>query len=206
MDPALEPAANFRDRVEHDSGGSALSGATPELVERWRERLQAINGFKMGIAWQGNPHYPADAARSIPLRHFAALAELPGVRLISLQKEFGREQLTEAGFSPIDFSDELDKDAGPFMDTAAILQQVELLVTSDTAIAHLAVRWAYRHGLRCRTFPIGAGCSTTTTARGILRCGSSGKKHQVTGKRFLPGSHAPSWRSSIRQEVGHERS
>ena len=52
--------------------------------------------FKVGIAWQGNPRYPTDNSRSLPLRHFQPLTRIPGVTLFSLQKE-GTDQLAGLG-------------------------------------------------------------------------------------------------------------
>ena len=69
---------------------------------------------------------------------FAPLARLPGVRLISLQKGFGSEQIGAIDFPVLDFSDRLDEAAGPFMDTAAVIQSLDLVVTPNTAICHLA--------------------------------------------------------------------
>jgi tetratricopeptide (TPR) repeat protein len=114
--------------------------AAPALVAQWRERLDKIDGLKVGICWQGNPQYRGDRYRSIPLRHFADLARLPGICLISLQKGAGREQLAAVrdDFPVVDWADELDEAAGPFMDTAAIIQNLDLVITSDTVIAHLA--------------------------------------------------------------------
>src|SRR5262249_36612410 len=63
-----------------------------QLVEKWRERIGA-QGFKIGIAWQGSPQGKVDRGRSIPLAEFVPLARLPGVRLISLQKRHGLDQL-----------------------------------------------------------------------------------------------------------------
>ncbi len=60
--------------------------AAPEAVTRWRGRLGA-NGFRIGIAWQGNPARREDGGRSIRLEHYLPLASVPGVRLISLQKD-----------------------------------------------------------------------------------------------------------------------
>jgi hypothetical protein len=71
--------------------------AEPHRVQRWRDRL-GEGGFKIGVAWQGNRIMPGDDTRSIPVREFAPLAELPGVRLIALQKGFGVEQIAEAPF------------------------------------------------------------------------------------------------------------
>jgi tetratricopeptide (TPR) repeat protein len=63
--------------------------AEDALVARWRERIGG-HGFKIGIAWRGNPQGRIDQGRSIPLTEYVALARLPGVRLISLQKHHGR--------------------------------------------------------------------------------------------------------------------
>ena len=111
-----------------------------QLVSRWRERLDAHRGFKVGIAWQGSTHYNADNYRSIPLRHFAPLAEVAGVQLFSLQTGEGSEQLAElAGEFPVtDFGPEFDRTSGPFMDTAAVMKSLDLVISSDTAIVHLA--------------------------------------------------------------------
>ena len=91
----------------------------------------------MGIAWQGNPRYKWDAHRSIPLAAFAPLAHMPRVRLISLQKGPGAEQIRSVNVEVIDFGTKLDKEAA-FVDTAALMQSLDLVITSDTAIAHLA--------------------------------------------------------------------
>ncbi len=71
-------------------------------------------GFKVGIAWQGDPHYPDDRHRSILLAHFAALAAVPGVRLVSLQKGHGREQLAMVAqdWGVVDWAERLDESGG----------------------------------------------------------------------------------------------
>ena len=68
------------------------------LSEHWRDKLAGIEGFKIGIVWQGSRRYSADRWRSMPLAHFAPLARLPGVQLISLQKGFGSEQIGRSIF------------------------------------------------------------------------------------------------------------
>ncbi len=112
----------------------------PDLVRRWREELKRVPGFRVGIAWQGSPTYGDDQLRSIPLRRFAPLARLPGVRLVSLQKGPGTEQLTAVGreWGIHDLGPGLDQERGAFMDTAAIMACLDLVVISDSAIAHLA--------------------------------------------------------------------
>lgn len=113
--------------------------ADPRLVEQWRDTLSGSHELQVAIAWQGSITYRADRFRSIPLGHFARLA-LEGVELVSLQKGIGSEQagnLTNR-FALREFGDALDRDHGAFMDTAAIMKCVDLVITSDTSVAHLA--------------------------------------------------------------------
>ncbi len=114
--------------------------ADPALVSRWREELAPQAGYRIGINWQGNPKYKGDRQRSIPLEKFAPLADLPGVRLISVQKGHGSEQLAAHGdrLGIVPLGDRLDESGGAFMDTAAVLMNLDMLITSDTAIAHVA--------------------------------------------------------------------
>jgi hypothetical protein len=131
-------------------GGVPYLAARPATVAAWRRRLTDQQGlsssplpprvFRVGVAWQGNPGVPADKGRSIPLKAFAPLCRIPGVRLISLQKGSGTEQL--ANLPPGMGVETLgvDFDSGPdaFLDTAAVMMHLDLIVTCDTAVAHLA--------------------------------------------------------------------
>ncbi len=112
--------------------------AKAELVVHWKQVLEPIREVRVGIVWQGSALHPKDKIRSISLRHFEGLSQLPGVKLLSLQKGLGTEQLAEVGFSPMDFSGKMDQAAGPFMDTAAILENLDLVIACDSAIVHLA--------------------------------------------------------------------
>ncbi len=114
--------------------------AAPDLVAKWREHLATQPGFRVGIAWQGRRAFRGDALRSMPLARFEPLARVAGVRLFSLQKGPGSEQVAEMGdrFEVIDLASGLDYSGGAFMDTAAVMKSLDLVVTSDTAIAHLA--------------------------------------------------------------------
>jgi hypothetical protein len=112
--------------------------ADPDLCRQWQARLAAWPGFRIGIAWQGNPSYVDDCRRSAPLASFAPLARVPGVRLLSLQKGPGLEQLDQVPFEVHDLGSTLDESAGPFMDTAAVMKHLDLVVTVDTATVHLA--------------------------------------------------------------------
>jgi tetratricopeptide (TPR) repeat protein len=112
--------------------------ADPQLTEQWRQELSQVEGFRIGIVWQGSRAYVWDHWRSIALAQFAPLARVPGVRLISLQKGFGAEQIATVDFPVLDISGRLDETAGAFMDTAAVIRNLDLVVSPDTAIAHLA--------------------------------------------------------------------
>ena len=107
--------------------------------DHWQRRLESHGpSFYIGVVWQGSPAHHADRQRSIPLMEYLPLSKIPGVRLVSLQKGFGTEQLAEVrDWNILDFGEDLDADAA-FLDTAAIMQCVDLVVTSDTSAAHLA--------------------------------------------------------------------
>ncbi len=105
----------------------------------WTDRLTAEQPLKIGIAWQGNPAYGCDQDRSIPLEQLTPLLEMDGVSFYSLQKYHGTEQIKAlpADIQLENFESELDEN-GAFVDTAAILPQLDLVICSDSAIAHLA--------------------------------------------------------------------
>lgn len=108
----------------------------PSLLAPWRERLGP--GPKIGIAWHGGEPLFEGRTRRIPLSAFAPLARVEGVSLVSLQKGAGREEADQVPFPVYDMTDDMDEGAGAFLDTAAIMQNCALIVTADTAIAHLA--------------------------------------------------------------------
>ena len=110
--------------------------AEPDRITAWRERI-GFGDRRVGLAWQGFSGRFEDKGRSIPLAEFAPLAAVPGVRLISLQKGEGEAQVAEAGF-PVETLAGLDDGADAFLDTAAVMMTLDLIITSDTSIAHLA--------------------------------------------------------------------
>jgi Flp pilus assembly protein TadD len=134
----------------------------PERVKSWQRELSSCQGFRIGIAWQGNPHHRLDWQRSFPLALFAEIAQIEGVCLLSLQKGPGTEQLRELGArseergarhsdplllaphsSPLtvpvlDLGTTLDEDTAPFLDTAAVMKSLDLVISPDSVLAHLA--------------------------------------------------------------------
>lgn len=106
-------------------------------VSRWRQRIGP--GFNIGIAWQGNRLQLDGYHRSCLLRDFAPLARIPGVTLYSLQKEpadLHVEETRDLGI--VDLGPELDADGHAFVDTAAVMSCLDLIVTIDTSLCHLA--------------------------------------------------------------------
>jgi len=91
----------------------------------------------VGICWQGNRLTPGDIGRSFALRYLEPLSKIANIRLISLQKDVGELAELPAGRTVEMFS-ELDIGPDAFIDTAAALENLNLVITSDTAIAHLA--------------------------------------------------------------------
>jgi hypothetical protein len=111
----------------------------PERIEAWKPMIETFQGFKIGLGWQGSATFRGDQLRSIPLKHYAPLAKAGNISFINLQKTDGVEQVKE--LSPefrVETLEKLDESGGAFMDTAAVMQHLDLVITSDTALAHLA--------------------------------------------------------------------
>jgi len=109
------------------------------LVEKWHARLNG-GGFKIGICWSGSlTHIKGHNGRIFPLTSLEKLARLPGVRLVSLQKGDGEGEVKSlpAGMT-VECFDDLDAGGNAFVDTAAIMRCVDLVITNDTSVSHLA--------------------------------------------------------------------
>jgi tetratricopeptide (TPR) repeat protein len=117
--------------------------ADPTLVLHWQKQLAHDTNFKIGLCWQVDIHNDDSkiliGRRGYPLKHFAQLADVENVSFYSLQKYDGVEQI--AGLPedfPLQVLENFDEQSGPFMDTAALIKNLDLVITVDTAIAHLA--------------------------------------------------------------------
>jgi Glycosyltransferase family 9 (heptosyltransferase) len=116
--------------------------ADPERSAIWRQRLAALPGRKVGLVWAGSPlrgllrAEAMDRRRSITLHHYAPLAAIPGLCLISLQKgeTAGQARTPSEGMMLHDWTDEL----GDYADTAALVDALDLVVSVDTSVVHLA--------------------------------------------------------------------
>jgi tetratricopeptide (TPR) repeat protein len=114
--------------------------AEPALVASWRARLEGLPRPWIGLSWQGNPNHRGDRWRSLPLAQLLPLAQRTGGTFVSLQKGHGSEQVAGAGFGPrlVDWSADMDTGDDALVDTAAIMASLDLVISVDTAIGHLA--------------------------------------------------------------------
>jgi len=150
----LQSKSVFRLRKSYD-GQVAKGGVYPEHVEGTDATpfipaaellgIQAKRNkkLKIGLCWHAKPIFIEEnylTKRSVPLKEFAELAELNNISFYSLQKIFGLEELENLPdkFIINTFGPNFDETHGRFMDTAAVIQNLDLVITADTSIAHLA--------------------------------------------------------------------
>ena len=144
--PLLSLPAVFVTTPETAPWPGAYLGAEPELV--FQKRLRFLNirpgpmqhsgerSLRVGLAWAGNPRYKADRQRSMALATLLPLLRIPGITWISLQKGPGAEQLAALpGDVFVSDGSSGDRDLA---ETAALVASLDLVITTDTCIAHLA--------------------------------------------------------------------
>jgi hypothetical protein len=133
--PLASLPAIFKTTLETIPADVPYIRADPARVERWKERLASARGVKVGIVWAGTPLHQNDAARSSKLSDFAPLA-MEGVSLFSLQKGKPEAQLQNP--PPGIQITPLGQDLRSFADTAALLQCLDLTISVDTSVVHVA--------------------------------------------------------------------
>lgn len=138
--PMLNLPLAFKTTLETIPAHIPYLYAQQELVDTWRTTLASDKTFKIGICWRG------DAAHGdhkfMPISYFARLADIPGITVYSLQKNEPTSDLKPAqqahGTRIQQFEGDFDGTNGRFMDTAAVMKNLDLIITVDTSIAHLA--------------------------------------------------------------------
>lgn len=103
-----------------------------ERISFWRDTLSELPGYKVGVAWAGRPEQENDANRSISPEHLAPLCELQGISWVSLQ--FGPHKLSSPSLPLFDFAGKV----ADFCDSAALVAGLDLVITVNSAVAHLA--------------------------------------------------------------------
>lgn len=134
--PLLSLPLALRTNLETIPAEMPYLAAPPAKVGHWRRRLSSMRGLKVGLVWAGSTTHRNDRNRSVPLATLRGLLGTPGVRFLSLQKELraGDAALLETlGGMKL-----LGGDLADFTDTAAVISLLDLVITVDTAVAHLA--------------------------------------------------------------------
>jgi hypothetical protein len=135
--PLMSLPRAFRTTVPTIPADIPYVAPDPAALEAWRGKLAATPGLKVGLAWSGRPTFIAAAMKACPLERLEPLLAVPGCQFFSLQKGAGAAQLRQPGpwaNKVIDCTEELRD----FHDTAALVGALDLVISIDTAVAHLA--------------------------------------------------------------------
>ncbi len=136
------PSMSVPHRVAHLVPGvlaeTPYMSVSAERIGSWPARAKKLAGSrrKIGIVWAGSPTFGNDQFRSMPFAAWSPLAEVANIEWFSLQKGAARDQLLQSGcaLKPHDLTDDIHD----FADTAALIEQLDLVITVDTSVAHLA--------------------------------------------------------------------
>jgi tetratricopeptide (TPR) repeat protein len=135
--PLLSLPGMFGTTLETIPGPVPYLFAEGELVENWKRRLGPRDGkLRVGLVWAGSTHFKGDRTRSLMLDKLSVFGGIKGVRFYSLQKGAAGQQAKHPpeGLELVDLGEGLED----FADTAAVMQLMDLIVTTDTSIPHLA--------------------------------------------------------------------
>lgn len=163
-------------------------GATLETIPAKTPYLRATpnsqltpaeaNQLKVGLAWAGNPNHHQDTARSIPLEKLAPVLGIPGPAFYSLQPIVpARDEAYLRSLTNI----HSDLKFGNFLDTATAIAGLDLVITVDTAVAHLAGALGKPVWMLLQHAPDWRWLSSARIRRGIQRCGYFGKQNAAVG-------------------------
>ncbi len=105
-----------------------------DMTQRWKSRLNATAGMKVGLVWAGNSKMGRDSLRSLPFDAFAPLSEVRSIDFYSLQKGERSKEACDAEW----LNHDCIAECSHFLDTAALMENLDLVISADTATAHLA--------------------------------------------------------------------
>ena len=134
--PLLSLPHAFGTTLDTIPAGMPYLSADPALAANWQERLLGLDGLRIGLVWAGGRRFKDDRRRSIALKTLAPLGDVSGVSFVSLQKDEAAAQAADPphGMMLHDFTTDLHD----FEDTAALVVNLDLVISVDTAVAHLA--------------------------------------------------------------------
>lgn len=130
--PLLSLGHLFNTTLESIPAKTPYISADPAAVEAWAKRIGKNEKIKIGLCWSGSSKNPRDRERSIPPELLEPLGEIPSVSYFSLQKEPAGS--VPASLKMIDWTSDLTD----FADTAALIANLDLVISCDTSVAHLA--------------------------------------------------------------------
>ena len=126
----------FRTEIKTIPSNIPYLNISQDRIIKWKNYL-GRKDFKIAISWQGGKS-KVDSGRSFPLKLFKNISNIRGVRLISLQKNEGSEQLIDGNLEIQTLPKNFDNSGEEFLDSAAIMKSVDLVITGDTSLTHLA--------------------------------------------------------------------
>ena len=133
--PLMSLALAFGTTVETIPATVPYLSAPADRLDRWRALLPRGAGKRVGLVWSGKPSHQNDHNRSLAVEQLAPLLAVPGVSFVSLQREYRDADVAALARLPIA---RVDHALGDFADTAAAIEQLDLMIAVDTAVAHLA--------------------------------------------------------------------
>ncbi len=126
----------FRTRLESIPAEVPYLRVPPDAAQRWSKRLATMQGLKIGLVWAGNPEHVNDTRRSLDLKLLAPLFAVPGASFVSIQYGPRTADLKKLKGKPA--IEDLGAEFTDFTDTAGAVSALDLVITVDTSVAHLA--------------------------------------------------------------------
>ncbi len=134
--PLLSLPLKFNTTIDTIPSQIPYINVDAELMKKWRAKIPANSKLNVGLTWAGNPELRRDYNRSCSFDDLSHLLNIPDINFYSLQKGEAFYQILNnpEGIKVLDYTDELND----FADTAALIQNLDLVISVDTAVAHLA--------------------------------------------------------------------
>ena len=133
--PIMSLPCAFKTQLETIPGTVPYLRIPEENIDHWRLKL-GDGRFKVGVAWAGNPTFKNDRDRSITLKNILPVCSVPGATFFSVQKDLRAGDAEVLSANP--HITHLGTDLNNFLDTAAVMQSLDLIISSDTSIVNLA--------------------------------------------------------------------
>jgi tetratricopeptide (TPR) repeat protein len=136
----------FRTRLETVPNEVPYLRVPTDVLKAWERKTSNLAGWRVGLVWTGQPKLQDDRRRSVPLRSLRPLSSVAGVTFVSLQKGDGARELERSDGRIVDWMG----DCTDLLDTAGLVQQLDLVIAVDTSVAHLAAALGKPVWLLCR--------------------------------------------------------